>query len=462
MKRLFLVIITAGLLLVPFAAYAGTGSESAAAPPVSQTLVREGDYAIELVGALNIGSVEDETQAEDILAAAGIAPDSGWISDFPVTPDIIAEIQVSIDKAVDAGGLPLGRDDADKAFFAMNADLGLSITPAASSEPANGPAAPAEPAVINNYYYDEGPPVITYYPPPPDYYYLYAWDPFPFWCDGFFFPGFFVLADFHFVFFDRDDFHFHHHHHHDGDHRFITNHVTDPVSKRSVAVDPVTRQPLNRTAFKPVGARKFEPVTRTAGTNNPRTVGNAGGRSFNRTSASNLVNRSVNRTGSGIRNTDRAISRTGSGTWGANRGGGSPSARTDMRWDRTETPSRSGPGAGRSVNRPTGGSDRVYSGRSYNSRSISEAGRSFGGGFSGTRSFSAPRVSNGRSFSAPPSGGRSISEYGRSFGGGFSGGGRSYGGGYSGGGRSFGGGGGRSSGGGGGRSSGGFGGGRGR
>src|SRR5512135_1968371 len=226
MKRLLFLVITAGLLLMPLAAYA---AEKGSPPPVSQALVREGDYAVDLVKALNIGSVEDETQAEDILAAAGIAPNSGWISDFPVTPDIIAEIQASIDTASDEGRLPMAREDAESAFFALNAEVGLSITPAASSEQANEPAAPAtEPAVINNYYYDEGPPVITYYPPPPDYYYLYAWDPFPFWCGGFFFPGFFVLSDFNFVFFDRDDFFFHghhHHHHHDGDHRFVTNHV---------------------------------------------------------------------------------------------------------------------------------------------------------------------------------------------------------------------------------------------
>src|SRR5512135_511471 len=127
MKRLLSVIVTAGLLLLPIAGYAGNDSPSASAPPVSQALVREGDYAVKLVAALGVGSVEDETQAEDILAAAGVAPKSGWISDFPVTPDIIAEIQASIDTAADEGKLPMGKEDAENAFFALNSEIGLSI-----------------------------------------------------------------------------------------------------------------------------------------------------------------------------------------------------------------------------------------------------------------------------------------------------------------------------------------------
>ena len=64
--------------------------------------------------------------------------------------------------------------------------------PPQSSIPSPGPE------VVNHYYYDYGPPVVTYYAPPPPYYYLYSWVPYPFWwgprC---FFPGFFILHDFH-------------------------------------------------------------------------------------------------------------------------------------------------------------------------------------------------------------------------------------------------------------------------
>ena len=50
--------------------------------------------------------------------------------------------------------------------------------------------------------------MVTYYAPPPDYYYLYSWVPYPFWCDEFWFGGFFILNDFHrSVFFDHGRFH---------------------------------------------------------------------------------------------------------------------------------------------------------------------------------------------------------------------------------------------------------------
>ena len=74
-----------------------------------------------------------------------------------------------------------------------------------------------------------GPPVVTYYPPPPDYGYLYSWVPYSFWCSGFWFPGFFVLNDFHrFV-------HVH------GRREVISNHIHEPKTRRVFSVDPRTR-----------------------------------------------------------------------------------------------------------------------------------------------------------------------------------------------------------------------------
>ncbi len=83
------------------------------------------------------------------------------------------------------------------------------------------------PEVINNYYYDYGPPAVTYYPPPEPYGYLYAWVPYPFWCSGFYYPGFFILHDFHrHVFFHKKLF-------------VVTNHV---AGKNGVhIVDPGSR-----------------------------------------------------------------------------------------------------------------------------------------------------------------------------------------------------------------------------
>jgi hypothetical protein len=83
------------------------------------------------------------------------------------------------------------------------------------------------PEVVNNYYVDPGPPVVTYYPPPQPYYYLYAWVPYPFWCWGFHFSGFFILHDFH-----RHG-HFHHRPF------MVSNHVVH--NRRGFIVDPVNR-----------------------------------------------------------------------------------------------------------------------------------------------------------------------------------------------------------------------------
>jgi hypothetical protein len=83
------------------------------------------------------------------------------------------------------------------------------------------------PEVITNYYYDYGPPVVTYYPPPEPYGYLYAWVPYPFWCSGFYYPGFFILHDFHrHVFFHKKPF-------------VVTNHVAGKNGTH--IVDPGSR-----------------------------------------------------------------------------------------------------------------------------------------------------------------------------------------------------------------------------
>ena len=90
----------------------------------------------------------------------------------------------------------------------------------------NYPPSPS-PEVINNYYYSYGPPAVTYYAPPAPYGYLYAWVPYPFWCSRFFFPGYFILHDFHRrVFFHKRPC-------------VVTNHVA--VKGRVLMVDPVNR-----------------------------------------------------------------------------------------------------------------------------------------------------------------------------------------------------------------------------
>ena len=208
-------------------------------PPIAQALVREGDFAIKLAEALKIGQAKSEAEAESMLASAGITPQNGWIADYPVTPDIIGELQNAIGTAADSGKLAMNKDQAIKALQDLTAQQGLPVRADAESRYA-GVEPPVEPPpgdygeysrpeVINNYYYNQGPPVVTYYPPPWDYYYMYSWVPYPFWCSGFWFPGFFCLRDFHrFVFVN-------------GRGGIISNHFIDPRTRRVVSIDPATR-----------------------------------------------------------------------------------------------------------------------------------------------------------------------------------------------------------------------------
>ena len=204
------------------------------APPIPQTLIREGDFAINLAESLKLGRASNEVEAESLLASVGISPKNGWIADYPVTPDIIGELQNSIGAAVDSGKLAMNKDAAMKALQDLNVQQGLPVSVGTESqgteaEPAQSYGEYSNPEVINNYYYEQGPPVVTYYPPPSDYGYLYSWVPYPFWCSGFWFPGFFVLNDFHrFV-------HVH------GRREIISNHILDPKTRRVFSVDPRTR-----------------------------------------------------------------------------------------------------------------------------------------------------------------------------------------------------------------------------
>ena len=239
MKDLLAIATAFGLMIIPFVAYAqseqtgpvATQPEQAAAkaPPVSQQLVPEGDFALKLVAALKLRTPETEAQAEDMLVSVGIAPENGWIADYPMTPIIIGQVRNAVLAAAALNKLPMGKDEALQTFEGLTAEFGLTIAPAPEQYAEGQPPSGSEyvpPPEIENYYYGQGPPAVTYYPPPWDYYYLYAWVPYPFFCAGFFFPGFFILNDFH---------HFHHGHH------LISSHFIDPKTHASLRVDPTTR-----------------------------------------------------------------------------------------------------------------------------------------------------------------------------------------------------------------------------
>lgn len=243
MKQWLSILLAASLLLYPFAAFAADygsqPSQTQQVPPVAQPLVREGDFAIKLAAELDLGNPADEAIAEDMLTKAGIVPANGWLSDYPVTPEIIGQLQSSIAKAAAEGRLPMNADEATRGLYSLTAQMNLPTPagPSASAPEGQQPSTvQSNPTVINNYYNDQGPPIITYYPPP--YYdaYLYDWVPFPVFWFGFWFSGFFICHSFTTVvvtrFGDFDD---------RGRRGIVTNRIIDPVTRRVAIVDPVTR-----------------------------------------------------------------------------------------------------------------------------------------------------------------------------------------------------------------------------
>jgi hypothetical protein len=228
MKKVLVTMISIAFLLVPAMAYTQSEKLPSNAPPISQPLVPEGDFALKLVTALKVGTANNEAQAEDMLTSVGIAPKNGWIADYPMTPIIIGELQSAVVASADAKKLPIGKDEALEAFQGLTAEFGLAVVPGSPGQYAENQPQPNT-TEIDNYYYDEGPPVVTYYPPPWDYYYLYAWVPYPFWWGGFYFPGFFCLNDFHRAVFVG------------GHQHLISSHFIDPRTHRVFNVDPRTR-----------------------------------------------------------------------------------------------------------------------------------------------------------------------------------------------------------------------------
>jgi hypothetical protein len=204
MRRWLWIICAASLLVFSSAAGAadfGTATENnkGQIPPVAQTLVREGDFSIKLAAVLDLGTPSTEEEAEDLLVSAGVVPLNGWLSDYPVTPEIIGQLQESVSRAASQGTVPMTSDQAVKGLYAIAAQFNLP-TPAggdqATSNAPAGPQAQEDQQNLDTYYSDTGPPIVTYYPPPPDYLYLYDWVPYPVWWFGFWFPGFYISTSF--------------------------------------------------------------------------------------------------------------------------------------------------------------------------------------------------------------------------------------------------------------------------
>ncbi len=245
MKKLFIIetVALCVLVLMPAGIHAQSRPAAGEQPPIAQPLVREGDFAVKLVDALKLGTAASEAEAESVLGNAGITPRNGWIADYPVTPDVIGELTQSINDAAESKSLKMGKDEALKSFQNVTAGFNLAVRAGAPGETVQkGPGTTAAPdnTVINNYYYDQSPPAVTYYPPPPDYVYLYTWVPYPFWGWNFWFPGFYILADFHRV------IHVH------GRVEVISNHFVDYRTNRIVRIDPLSR--FNGRTYAGIGA----------------------------------------------------------------------------------------------------------------------------------------------------------------------------------------------------------------
>ena len=263
-EKMRVFVMSLFLLVMPVMIHAEAEPAKPATPPIAQKLVREGVFAVKLQSALGLGTAEDEVAAESRLGEVGIAPRNGWIADYPMTPDVVIEVQKAVGAAADAKKLSIGKDEALKGFHDVSAGVDLTVKPYTAGKNAEAKPATAvkypDPTVIINYYINEGPPVVIYYDPPPDYYYLYAWVPCPFWWFGFWFPGFFVLRDFHRVVFLNSRV------------MFISNHFNDVRVHRVFRVDPVTR--FSGRTFAGIGAANRSGFISTGVPRSDRTIFN--------------------------------------------------------------------------------------------------------------------------------------------------------------------------------------------
>ena len=362
---------------------AQSGKTATQAPPVAPPLIREGDFAIKLAEVLKVGQAQSEAEAESTLASAGIAPKNGWIADYPVTPDIIGELQNVVGAAADSGKLAMKKDEAMKVFQDLVAQQGFPVRsderqyagieqPDAGVAPLQNYPEYYEPSEINNYYYNQGPPIVTYYPPPQDYDYLYAWVPYPFWYGRFWFPGFFCLRDFHRNFFVN------------GHSRFVSNHFRDSRTRGFGTIDPARRHMGNSVANISHPSRGFTS-------------------SMARNGASSIVRRSLGDASNrppGVLSANKGMSGPSSpraGLSGSRPPTGYRAPSTGYPASRSMSSGRSAYGSGSfkgSFSHPGMGTARSFS---PSVRSGSSGFRS--GGFGGNGSFGGSRGGGGHSFS---------------------------------------------------------------
>jgi hypothetical protein len=243
------------LLMLPSVIMAQSNSDM---PPLGQALVSEGQFATALASALGVVNTDDEDEAERQLGMLEIAPRGGWMADYPVTPDILGELQNAVYHAAQADRLSLNTDEAMQKIDAVAADFGLTIRYAGTGDSQGCMNYPSD-SDMNDFYDNQGPPVVTYYCPPAYYQGLYEWIPYAFyWHHHRQFPGFFIMRDFHHVTHTR-------HHQH-----VITNHFNAPGSSRSFRIDPMER--AQGKTFGGIGVPHPQKKTPSGVNNNGKTT----------------------------------------------------------------------------------------------------------------------------------------------------------------------------------------------
>jgi len=139
--------------------YSQPGQDKAEARSGEPSLVREGYFAMELAEVLKIEEVESEAEAESRLASLGIAPKSGWIADYPLTPNIIGELQRAVGEAADSGKIAMNREEAIGAFQDLIASLESQN---ARVEPPPDRVPYPEPYDYPRFYFYPSPPLYPY------------------------------------------------------------------------------------------------------------------------------------------------------------------------------------------------------------------------------------------------------------------------------------------------------------
>lgn len=211
-QRLLVVLLAVCSIFLPLDAESDYSDSSSLAPP----LVREGEFAIQLVEVLGIGPATSEYEAGEILVEVGILPEEAWAPDDYITPEFIGALGDSIGEAADTGRIWMSRDEAMEALYSLLVEFGLPIPDEFSNRYVIGDPPYSDQycdhRTVIRHYSRYSPPKITYCRPPYDYYDRYVWVPYGLWWYGHYYSGYYIFYHLHLA------IHRHHHFHHNHEH----------------------------------------------------------------------------------------------------------------------------------------------------------------------------------------------------------------------------------------------------